>query len=294
MLDEIRNVFIVMVSGLLILFFIWGCQDKFLIQNEWKDERVVAKIDGYDIIVSDFASAVELAAASAKFSLEDERAKDQILEDLITRKVLIKEAQRRDIDKQKVFIAEIERYWEQALLKFLFRDRAQELRRSISIDDIEVMNEYKRRNKRVFADVLFFSEKETAQQLVAAGDAFDEVKQTLADKVVWQALSKWWMAGDLSVSLQGYLFSLGPGEISKVINYQDNWVIMKVVKIESVDMEPFEKVSSRIRGDLVKGKQETEITKWIEGLVEEAGVEVNYDVLKSIRLEGLCDVKGGK
>jgi len=63
---------------------------------------------------------------------------------MITRNVLLQEAQEQNFDKDKAFMKEIEKYWEQALLKLLIKKKSAELARTIRVTDEEVKAEYDR------------------------------------------------------------------------------------------------------------------------------------------------------
>jgi peptidyl-prolyl cis-trans isomerase C len=99
------------------------------------DDRVLAKINNYTLTVADFESETKSALPSGLSAPDLEKAKEGLLDDLIAKKLLIQEAQKQNFDKDKAFIKEIEKYWEQALLKLLYMKRSQELLREISKDE---------------------------------------------------------------------------------------------------------------------------------------------------------------
>ena len=81
------------------------------------DNRVIARINKYTMTAEDFRNS-----ASRTFGA----TKEEILDELITKNVLIQEAQKENFDKDKAFMKEIERYWEQALLKLLIKKKTAE------------------------------------------------------------------------------------------------------------------------------------------------------------------------
>ena len=64
--------------------------------------------------------------------------KKEILEQLITRNILIQEAQKENFDKDRAFLKEIESYWEQALLKLLIRKKTAEFSATFNGDKSKV------------------------------------------------------------------------------------------------------------------------------------------------------------
>ncbi len=99
------------------------------------DDKVLARINNYTLTVADFESETQGKLPSGLSAVDLEKAKEGLLDDLITKKLLIQEAQKQNFDKDKAFIKEIERYWEQALLKLLYKKRSQELMREISTEE---------------------------------------------------------------------------------------------------------------------------------------------------------------
>ena len=62
---------------------------------------------------------------------------------LIEKEVLLQEAQRQGIDREKGFMKSIENYWEQALLKILLERKSREISGLVHVYDNEVEAYYK-------------------------------------------------------------------------------------------------------------------------------------------------------
>ena len=103
------------------------CRKK--VQN---NSPVIAKINSYKLTVDDFYDESRLLAPNMRLSSDPNKAKEEILGEIITKKVLLQEAQKRNFDKDKKFMKEIERYWEQALLKLLMKSKIDEFSKKIS------------------------------------------------------------------------------------------------------------------------------------------------------------------
>lgn len=108
-------------------FIVSGC-DRAEKTSNGKD--VIAKINSYTMTVEDLLDAAPRAMG---------RTKEEILDELITKNVLIQEAQKENFDKDKAFMKEIERYWEQALLKLVIKKKMAEF--AGTIDDGEKIDE---------------------------------------------------------------------------------------------------------------------------------------------------------
>ena len=94
----------------------------------------VAKINNYELTTNDFLNEVKLVSPEMYKAANTEKAKEDALNELITKKVLLQEAQKANFDKDQRFMKEIERYWEQALLKLLMKQKIDEFSRGISLE----------------------------------------------------------------------------------------------------------------------------------------------------------------
>lgn len=126
----IKTLSIFIICGILLA----GCGKCYEAQ-ETGDTRVVAKINDYQLTVDDFKNETDITLARRYLSGDPRGVREAVLEDLIIKKVLLQEAQKQDFDKDKKFMKEIERYWEQALLKLLIQKKTSELKEAGMSDD---------------------------------------------------------------------------------------------------------------------------------------------------------------
>ena len=136
---KIRSFIMVIAVFLCSAMFLFGCSKTN--SNGSGDARVLAVINDYTLTVDDFKSEADITYPSTYFS-ESGEEKKELLSDIITKKVLLQEARKQNFDTDSVFMKEIERYWEQALLKLLINKKTEEFARGITITDKEVREEY--------------------------------------------------------------------------------------------------------------------------------------------------------
>ena len=96
--------------------------------------QTIAKINNYDLTVGDFRDEAHIIAPNMSLPADPEMAKETVLNELITKKVLLQAAQTQNFDKDEKFMKEIERYWEQALLKLLMKKKIDEFSKKIPAD----------------------------------------------------------------------------------------------------------------------------------------------------------------
>jgi len=249
-----------------------------------KDKQVLVKINNYEMTVSDFQDEVRLTRGNKKLSLDENEAKTQLLNDLINKKILIQEALKLNFDKDKAFMREIERYWEQALLKLLFNNKSEELLQTIRVDDAEVSQAFSRMNKKLFAQFVVLSDKSAAQKLSQATVNFQETKDNLRDFIT-QETTEWWGWLDLPKDIEDMLFSLEPGQISGIFAYADNWAVVRVLKEKNLDLGSIEKMTPSIRGELLRQKKTEALGNWIDSVIRKAKVNINQQLLKETKIE---------
>lgn len=135
----------ILLFTLVVLVFAAGCADNK--KGASPEEKVIARIGNYKLTVADFKDGLKTTMAQKSLATDPVKAKEDILEELIIRKVLVQEAQKENFDKERSFMNEIERYWEQALIKLLLKKKLQEISRMIHVDRSEIVNEYDKMKK---------------------------------------------------------------------------------------------------------------------------------------------------
>jgi hypothetical protein len=118
----------------LALLAIAGCCCKSSDDKACAKGSAVAKINNYVMTSADFQEEASFAAPTILMSTNPDQAKEKALNELIIRKILLQEAQKKNFDKDQAFRKEIEKYWEQALLKLLMKEKIKEISKKIPPD----------------------------------------------------------------------------------------------------------------------------------------------------------------
>ena len=109
------------LPALIVSCVITGCgksEDKGRAGN-----AVIARINNYELTAADLKDEIMTSSRDISMSADPEKAKEDALDGLVTKKILLQEAQAQSFDKDAKFMKEIERYWEQALLKLLINKK---------------------------------------------------------------------------------------------------------------------------------------------------------------------------
>ena len=92
----------------------------------------------------------EAFSMSRFYNLEDE-GKKEFIDTFVSRKLILKEAEKMGIDKDPQFLGDIQLFWEQALLKLAISRRMRELSLDINVSDREIRDYYEA-NRNSFGD----------------------------------------------------------------------------------------------------------------------------------------------
>lgn len=103
---------------------------------------VIATIGKYKLTADDMREEAKYSAVSRYPSSDAQKAKLELLGQIMTKKALLQEAQRQNFDKDRAFMKMIERYWEQALLRMLMNKKVAEISRGITVSEAEVQRAY--------------------------------------------------------------------------------------------------------------------------------------------------------
>lgn len=115
-----RSLLIVLIFG----FIFTGCSSS---KEGGGDERVVAQVNDYKMKVDDLQYDLKHTPYDEKSLLETKEGRMEYLTQLLEKEVLLQEAQRLGLDREKDFMRSIENYWEQALLKLLLEKKSKEI-----------------------------------------------------------------------------------------------------------------------------------------------------------------------
>lgn len=100
----------------LLLVFVMGCSPS------RPDGEVLAKINNYYLYRDDFLDEVQALSDFQRAG----KTREDLLNEIIQKKLLLQEAQREGLDKEAPFMKMIERFWEQCLLRAVIEKRMDE------------------------------------------------------------------------------------------------------------------------------------------------------------------------
>ena len=172
----------VMIAAIYFILACAGCAPK---------DKPAVKIGSIELSQKEFETAFKRSPNGASISAASRK---QFLDVLIERKLILKEAEKLGLDKDPAFLASVQIFWEQSLLKLVLNEKIRELSEPIKISEQEV-KEYYEKHKDEFAgkkeaeaiaqiSLELFKDK----QKKALDGWIDSLKKNTKIKVDYQAL----------------------------------------------------------------------------------------------------------
>ncbi|OGX27453.1 MAG: hypothetical protein A3F87_03905 [Omnitrophica WOR_2 bacterium RIFCSPLOWO2_12_FULL_51_24] len=115
-MTDMRNIIPLMLIAAFALS-VCGCTEK------GPKKEVIATIGDYSLYKEDFLSELSLYPPEYRNKIP----KEQLLNDIIEKKILLLEAQRQGLDRNPEFMKMVERFWEQSLLRSLLNKKSEEI-----------------------------------------------------------------------------------------------------------------------------------------------------------------------
>jgi len=146
-----------------------GCQMR-------EKEKPAIKIGEIEVTSEEFdnafksSSLAEPGAASA--------ARREFLETFISRKLILKEAERMGLDKDPQFLQSVQFFWEQSLLKLVLSKKMKEISVNIKVEDKQISDYYENNKEQIYVD------KELSE-------VYDQIKWLLFREKQNKAIQDW-------------------------------------------------------------------------------------------------------
>jgi hypothetical protein len=111
-------------------------------QEKAEDSEILARINNYNLSLDTFQNQIAAEIEMDENFRVTKAAKDQFLERLIKKQLLVQEAKKLGLDRKKKFIRAIERYWESTLIRDLMDLKGKEISDKTYISENEIQTRY--------------------------------------------------------------------------------------------------------------------------------------------------------
>ena len=186
---------------------------------------------------------------------------------IIEKKVFSAVAKKQGLDKSPEFLARLEKEKDRLLAGYYIE---KQLKPRATVSASEARSYYERHkaefrsDERVKVEEMRFSgskEAEAAKAKLAKGEALPE---SMNGKEVW--IEK----GKIPKPIESAIFSLKPGQISDIVQFNKKYFIFKVIDRKGAGIRPFEEVKPSI----IKRMEARKLAVLKEGQLRKAGVRI--------------------
>lgn len=254
------------------------------------DSKVLVTINNDKITTSEFNKELDKIPMNMKMMVASESGKRTYLDRLIIKKLLLAEAQKGNIEKDKEFENRLAEIREQLIIESLLKKK---LTAGANITE-ESLRKYYEKNKEKFRKdreintrhILLKSEDEARQvrDKLQAGEDFSELARrysidpnakTTGGEVGFHP------KGTLLPEYEAAAFKLSKvGQTSGIVKTQFGYHIIRLEGTRPPAYVPFEEVKDFIKQQLVQDTQKEVLDKYIEELKKKAKITINEDLLK--------------
>jgi peptidyl-prolyl cis-trans isomerase C len=258
---------------LFIVSIIAGCERK-------PEGPVAVQINERAITLEEFKAEVNKSLAIDPEFTGTPEDREGLIEELITRELLIQEAMRMGLDREEEFRRQIRGYYEQTLIQELMRMKLGDI--PVDVSEEEIKELYELMGKVYHLDIAEFD-------VLRGADGCPRTDEDLWQNVTGAECRNCHevnVSDDMEVMLE-YLprdFSnavrnLRPGEVSGPVPLGDKSCFVKLGEVQEVSLPPYSEVRDQIRTMLERQKKADRMERWLRDLREKADIDVNRDVL---------------
>jgi hypothetical protein len=269
--------------------------------------RTLASVDGEAITLDDFLLALDsLHGGTAEEAARPRQDPQQLLERLITVKVVAREAREIGFDSREDFVEELEAFRRNTLIDLTLRDRAGQVGKPAP-DAVE--RRYRIAAGEAKVDALHFAKLGDAEAFVSRvtqeGAAFDEVVEEYVrdGRAEGGPGTEFIPLGEVVPAVAGTILDLEPGEIGRPVPLEAGATVVRLVELRvrddpearrSAERDVLEAARLKALGayvDELKGQY----ARVNQDLLEELDLDVTGEALAALRQDGraVVEIQGG-
>ncbi len=269
---------------LCLVFLLFGCGKK------EEGGKVLATIDGEKVTLEEFNKELDRIPANMKMLVLTQSGKQSFLDRYIVKRLLMEEAKKENIEKDKEFQDRLVDIREQLLIESLLKKK---VTTNINPSE-EQLKDYYEKNKEKFKtgqevdtrQILVKTEKEAKEiraKLDKGEDFADLAKRFSIDpsaKSTGGAIG-FHAKGTLLPEYEAVAFKLTKvGQISPPVKTQLGYHIIQLQGMKPPAYTPYEEVKEFIKQRIVQEKQNDVLEKYVTDLKAKAKITINAELLK--------------
>jgi peptidyl-prolyl cis-trans isomerase C len=257
---------------LFIISIIAGCERK-------PEGPVAVRVNEREITAKEFRDEVDKSLAIDPKFKDTKEDRERLVEEIITRELLIQEAMRRDLDREMEFRRHMRMYYEQTLIEELVRLKLDDIH--VDVTEEEIKARYGLMGKVYHLDIAEFGVESGAEGCPRTGDDLwqmatgaecrncHEVNVNADMEVMLE-----YLPGDFSEAVR----NLKPGDVTGPVPLGEKSCFVKLGEVEAISLPPYSEVRDQIRAMIEKEKKADRMEGWLRDLRQKADIDVDREV----------------
>jgi peptidyl-prolyl cis-trans isomerase C len=265
--------FFLSIFILFIVSIIAGCERK-------PEGPVAVQINERAITLEEFKAEVDKSLAIDPEFTGTPEDREGLIEELITRELLIQEAMRLGLDREAEFRRQIRKYYEQTLVEELMHAKLGDI--TVDVSEEEIEERYGLMGKVYHLDIAEFEvpggagecprTDEDLWQNVTGAECRNCHEVNVSDDM---EVMLEYLPGDFADAVR----NLRPGELSGPVPLGGSACFVKLGEVQDISLPPYSELRDQIRAKLERQKKADRMEKWLRGLRKKADITVNREVL---------------
>jgi peptidyl-prolyl cis-trans isomerase C len=290
--SEVKKLGLLLLVGMLVLTVFSACGTK------KEGGGVVAKVGNMTVSTDDLNQEWSTASRMIIQGVSEYERKQDLVKKLIGDKVVLLEAYKEGIDNEVEQDTAFAKQKETILLNVLYK---KEIVDKSKATESEIKDEYNKQKEEIHAVHILVETKEEAdniyQQLKNGADFTQLAKEKSIDPSAKNnggdlGFFGW---GKMVPEFQDVAFKLKTGEISRPVQTQYGWHIIKLIEKRPAEQTPYEEAKKTIQIRLEQAKREQRVKEYFEELKKKVGFKINdqaLDLIQSRKVEVSPDSQG--
>ena len=244
-------------------------------------ERIVAVVNDYKMTVEDFNYESREVLRMGRLLGETPVTKEDILDALIAKELLLQEAQKRNLDKDRNFMKTIELYWEQTLIRDLLTKKTREIEKTTAVYENEIVDYYNNMKNKIKAKVLVFGNEKSGRKLLSYKGDVAEYAQRESERfsLLYVIPSRLYTLGEDNSPLENSIFNVESGKNRDLVQINGKWGLIIIEEEIPAEPGPLSAARNRIVKLIKTRKEKALMNEWIDTLRSDARIKIDKRVL---------------
>jgi len=277
--SEVKKLGLLLLVGMLVLIVLSACGTK-------KEGKMVAQVGNMTISTDDLDQEWSNASRMIIQGVSEYERKQDLVKKLIGDKVVVLEAYKEGIDNEVEQDTAFAKQKETILLNVLYK---KEIVDKAKAPEAEIKDEYDNQKEEIHAAHILAETKEEAENIYQQLKNGTDFTQLAKEKSIDPSAKNnggdlgFFKRGKMVAEFQDAVFKLKAGEISRPVQTQYGWHVIKLIEKRSVEQTtPYEEAKKNIQSRLEQSKREQRVKEYFEELKKKVGFKVNDEALDLI------------